>query len=33
MAWVDAACGFFGKEQSGTLKPDDAHLNLPRPAL
>ena len=19
MAWVDAACGFFGKEQSGTL--------------
>src|SRR6266516_3858812 len=26
MAWVDAACGFFGKEQSGTLKPDDIYL-------
>ena len=21
MAWVDDACGFFGKEQAGTLKP------------
>ena len=26
MAWVDAACGFFGKEQSGTLKPNDIYL-------
>src|SRR5439155_9558399 len=26
MAWVDAACGFFGKEQSGSLKPDDIYL-------
>jgi site-specific recombinase XerD len=26
MAWVDAACGLFGKEQSGTLKPDDIYL-------
>ncbi|WP_204007625.1 hypothetical protein [Virgisporangium aurantiacum] len=23
MAWVDAACGFFAKEQAGTLKPND----------
>ena len=23
MAWVDDACGFFGKEQAGTLKPTD----------
>ena len=22
MAWVDEACGFFGKEQAGTLKPN-----------
>ena len=26
MAWVDDACGFFGKEQSGTLKPNDIYL-------
>ena len=26
MAWVDAACGFFGKEQSGTLKPNDIYV-------
>jgi integrase len=26
MAWVDEACGFFGKEQSGTLKPNDIYL-------
>ena len=26
MAWVDAACGFFGKEQSATLKPNDIYL-------
>src|SRR6516162_695953 len=26
MAWVDAACGFFGKEQSGTLKPNGIYL-------
>src|SRR6266481_6286107 len=26
MAWVDAACGFFGKEQAGTLKPNDIYL-------
>jgi integrase len=26
MAWVDAACGFFGKEQSGILKPNDIYL-------
>jgi len=23
MAWVDDACGFFAKEQVGTLKPND----------
>src|SRR5205814_2183714 len=26
MAWVDEACGFFGKEQTGTLKPNDIYL-------
>ena len=26
MAWVDEACGFFGKEQSGCLKPNDIYL-------
>jgi integrase len=26
MAWVDEACGFFGKEQAGTLKPTDVYL-------
>jgi len=26
MAWVDAACGFFGKEQAGTLKQTDVYL-------
>ena len=26
MAWVDDACGFFGKEQAGTLKPNDIYL-------
>jgi integrase len=26
MAWVDEACGFFGKEQAGTLKPNDIYL-------
>lgn len=26
MAWVDAACGFFAKEQAGTLKPNDIYL-------
>jgi integrase len=26
MAWVDAACGFFVKEQAGTLKPNDIYL-------
>src|SRR6516225_1054942 len=26
MAWVDEACGFFGKEQSGSLKPNDIYL-------
>ena len=26
MAWVDTACGFFGKEQSGTLRPNDIYL-------
>ena len=26
MAWVDAACGFFGKEQAGTLKRTDVYL-------
>ena len=26
MAWVDEACGFFGKERAGTLKPNDIYL-------
>ena len=26
MAWVDAACGFFVKERTGTLKPNDVYL-------
>jgi hypothetical protein len=27
MAWVDQACGgFFGKEQAGTLKPNDVYM-------
>jgi len=26
MAWVDEACGFFGKERAGTLKPTDVYL-------
>ena len=26
MAWVDDACGFFGKEQAGALKPNDIYL-------
>jgi len=26
MAWVDEACGFFGKEQAGSLKPNDIYL-------
>ena len=26
MAWVDKACGFYGKEQAGTLKPTDVYL-------
>src|ERR1700747_427047 len=26
MAWVDDACGFFGKEQAGALKPTDVYL-------
>ena len=26
MAWVDQACGFFAKEQAGTLKPNDIYL-------
>ena len=26
MAWVDAACGFFDKEQAGTLKRTDVYL-------
>jgi integrase len=26
MAWVDEACGFFDKEQAGTLKPTDVYL-------
>src|SRR5260370_41012635 len=26
MAWVDQACGFFDKEQAGTLKPNDIYL-------
>ena len=26
MAWVDDACGFFAKEQAGTLKPNDIYM-------
>src|SRR6478609_2026769 len=26
MAWVDQACGFFDKEQAGTLKQTDVYL-------
>ncbi len=26
MMWVDQACGFFAKEQAGTLKPTDVYL-------
>lgn len=26
MAWVEEACGFFGKERAGTLKPNDIYL-------
>ena len=26
LAWVDEACGFFDKEQAGTLKPTDVYL-------
>src|SRR5258707_15148515 len=26
MVWVDEACGFFGKEQAGTLKRTDVYL-------
>src|SRR5271169_5847384 len=26
MAWADEACGFFGKEQAGSLKPNDIYL-------
>ena len=26
MMWVDEACGFFAKEQAGTLKPTDVYL-------
>ena len=26
LAWVDEACGFFGKEQAGTLKQTDVYL-------
>jgi len=26
LAWVDEACGFFGKERAGTLKPTDVYL-------
>lgn len=26
MSWVDSACGFFAKEQTGTLKQTDVHL-------
>ena len=26
IAWVDEACGFFAKEQAGTLKPNDIYL-------
>ena len=26
LAWVDEACGFFDKEQAGTLKPTDVYV-------
>jgi integrase len=26
MSWVDEACGFFAKEQAGSLKPNDIYL-------
>ena len=26
MAWVDDACGFFAKEQAGTLKQADVYM-------
>ena len=26
LAWVDEACGFFDKEQTGTLKPTDVYV-------
>ena len=26
MAWVDDACGFFAREQAGTLKPNDIYV-------
>src|SRR6476620_4986076 len=26
LAWVDDACGYFAKEQAGTLKPADVYL-------
>ena len=26
MSWVDEACGFYGKEQAGTLKPTEVYL-------
>ena len=26
MAWVNETCGFFDKEQAGTLKPTDVYL-------
>ncbi len=28
MAWVDEACGFFAKEQAGTLKQTDVYLHV-----
>ena len=31
LAWVDEACGFFGKEQAGTLKQTDVYLFKGRP--
>ena len=31
MAWVDEACGFFAKEQAGTLKPNRHLLVQGRP--
>jgi len=27
MAWVDEACGFFAKEQAGTLRQTDVYLS------